>query len=310
MIGSENQIPTVVTGYNNQDNLSSSPDAVTEDNLDVTGIKTQVTCHASQNNAMVTGYKNQGNSRCSLDGMTPGINEEHSTGSMLDQGQLSYCSAESSFSPKGPERSTPVLHTGNQKQHCAHRQMDGIISEKQEVQTRIDDEFASEDVNLPFGDEMISPKPPETLRFYFQNANSIRSERMEKWLDDCVCMRAKEVDIFGLVEINVNLRHPGLTEKVGQIAKRNWTHAYTTLANAEADCRVWAQQGGTSVTTTRRWVSRLVERRQDSKLGRWTYPVLRGKGTQKVVLISGYQVCQANMAGPLTAASQQWYLLR
>ncbi len=49
-------------------------------------------------------------------------------------------------------------------------------------------------------------------------------------------MRAKEVDIFGLAEINVNPRHPGLAEDVTQIAKRNWTHATTTLANTDADC--------------------------------------------------------------------------
>ncbi len=116
-------------------------------------------------------------------------------------------------------------------------------------------------------------------------------------------MQAKEVDIFGLAKINVNPRHPGLTEEVFQIAKRNWTHASTTLANSDTDCRAWAQQGGACITTTRKWISRLVEKGQDENLGRWSYHILRDRGTQRVVFVSGYRVCQATVAGPLTAAS-------
>ena len=180
----------------------------------------------------------------------------------------------------------------------------------QSVQTRIDDQVAVEDSNLTFGSALISPNKKETFRVYFQNANSIWSERMEKWLDACVTMRGKDVDLFGLAEINVNPRHPGLSEQVSQIAKRNWSHANTILTNTDTDCRAWAQQGGTSITTTRKWTSRLVERGCDSKLGRWCYHVLRGRQNQKTVFISGYQVCQSNVAGPLTAASQQWSILK
>ncbi len=150
-----------------------------------------------------------------------------------------------------------------------------VVPSVESVQLRIDEEMASSDPNLPFGDEMSCPKSPDTLRVYFQNANSIRSERMEKWLDACVCMRAKEVDIFGLAEINVNPRHPGLTEEISLIAKRNWTHASTTLVNSDTDCCAWAQQGGTSITATRKWISHLVEKGQDGKLGRWLYHILR-----------------------------------
>ncbi len=193
---------------------------------------------------------------------------------------------------------------------CDQRQCNNLALTNQSVQLRIDDELADADENLHFGSELLSPKPPETLRLYFQNANSIRSERMEKWLHACVCMRAKEVDIFGLAEINVNPRHPGLTEEIAQIAKRNWTHATTTLANTDADCRAWAQQGGTCMTTTRKWISRLVESGRDAKLGRWSYHILRGQDNRKTVFVSGYRVCQANVAGPLTAASQQWSILK
>ena len=72
------------------------------------------------------------------------------------------------------------------------------------VQLWIDEEMAPSDPNLPFGDDMLCTKSPDTLRVYFQNANYIRSERMEKWLDACVCMHAEKVAIFGLAEINVN----------------------------------------------------------------------------------------------------------
>ena len=62
-------------------------------------------------------------------------------------------------------------------------------------------------------------------------------------------MQAKQVDIFGLAEINVNFHHPGLTDEVSQIAKRNWTHVSTTLVNADTDCCVWAQQGSCDENT-------------------------------------------------------------
>ena len=180
----------------------------------------------------------------------------------------------------------------------------------QSVQTRIDDHVAAADDNLTFGEAMASPKASDSLQIYFQNANLIRSDRMEKWLDACVTMQAKEVDLFGFAEINVNPRHPGLTEEVNQIAKRNWTHASTTLTNTSTDCRTWAQQGVTSLTTTRKWISRLVENGHDEKLGRWSYHILRGSNNQRTVFVSGYQVCQSTVAGPLTAASQQWSLLK
>ena len=57
-------------------------------------------------------------------------------------------------------------------------------------------------------------------------------------------------------------------------------------------------------------VSWLVEWGQDTKLGRWTYHILCRKGTQKVLFVSGYRVCQTAVAGPLTAATQQWSLLK
>ena len=144
------------------------------------------------------------------------------TGQVYDSAVVNIESApETSLLASSPCKDTPTPHTD---------------LATQSVQPRIDDVLASEDANLPFGDDISGTKSPETLRFFFQNANSIRSERMEKWLHTCVCMRAKEVDIFGLAEINVNPRHPGLAEDVTQIAKRNWTHATTTLANTDADC--------------------------------------------------------------------------
>ena len=62
---------------------------------------------------------------------------------------------------------------------------------------------------------------------------------MAKWPDAFVYMRAKKVDIFGLVEINVNPKHPVLTKEVLQIRKCNWTHATTMLVNTDMDCGVW-----------------------------------------------------------------------
>ena len=149
----------------------------------------------------------------------------------------------------------------------------------------------------------------DTLKIYFQNANSIRSTRLEKWLDICVTMKRMNVDLFGFSEININPSHPGLTDEMVQIAQRTWTHSKTCLVNTEMDCRAWAQQGSTSLTTVRCWVSRVLEVGTDKKFGRWSYQILWGRGKHRVVFLSGYRFFQNSVAGPFTEASWQWPVL-
>ena len=105
------------------------------------------------------------------------------------------------------------------------------------VQLRLYDQDRAPDSNFPFGDEIKVDKGKDILRVYFQNANSIRSTRLEKLLDICVSMKRMNVDLFGIVEININPPHPGLADEVAQIAQRTWTHAKTCLANTAMDCR-------------------------------------------------------------------------
>ncbi len=101
-------------------------------------------------------------------------------------------------------------------------------------------------------------------------------------------MKQKEVDIFGLAEIGINPQYPQATEEVSQIARHTWTHAVTTLTNTRLEQRELSQRGGTSMTTTGQWVSRVVEHGMDKKLGRWTYHVLCGRGSHHIVFVSAY----------------------
>ncbi len=160
-----------------------------------------------------------------------------------------------------------------------------------------------------FGNALEQKANNRTFRVYFQNVNSIKSTRWEKWLHTCTLIKKKEVDLFGIAKIGINPKFPQATEEVSQIAHHNWTHAITTLTNTQQDQRGLPQRGGTSMATTKHWISRVVEKCQDNKLGRWTYHVLRGKNKHQVVFVSAYRICQHRVSGPTTAATQQWLSL-
>jgi hypothetical protein len=60
------------------------------------------------------------------------------------------------------------------------------------------------------------------------------------------------------------------------------------------------------------WTSRIIEKGVDPfGLGRWSYLVLRGKGTTKLLIVTAYRVCRQTIASarPKTATSQQFRLL-
>ncbi len=127
-----------------------------------------------------------------------------------------------------------------------------------------------------------------------------------KWLHTCHLMKKKTVDLFGLAEIGINPKFPQVTEEISQIARCNWLHAVTNLTNTKQEQQGLSQRGGTSIITTNHWVSRIVEQVHDTKLGRWTYHILRGSHNHRVVFVSAYCVGQHTVSGPTTAATQQW----
>ncbi len=176
-------------------------------------------------------------------------------------------------------------------------------------QLQVDDMWQPQEENLCFGDDIDSDKNARTFRAYFQNVNSLKSTKWAKWLSACHLMKKKKVDLFGFAEIGINPTFPGAVEDICQIARKNWMHATTTLHNTKQTQHGLAQRGGTSITTTQHWVSRIVERGRDEILGRWCYHILRGKGKHRVVFVSAYRVVQTSVAGPTTAATQQWAAL-
>ncbi len=144
------------------------------------------------------------------------------------------------------------------------------------------------DNNGCFGDSLGNKANERIFRVYFQNANSIKSTRWDKWVHTCALMKTKSVDLFGLAEIGINPCFPQATEEISQIARRNWMHAVTNLTNTHQEQRGLAQRGGTSLTTTNHWVSQVVERGHDKKLGRWTYHILCGRNNHRVVFVLAY----------------------
>ena len=66
------------------------------------------------------------------------------------------------------------------------------------------------------------------------------------------------------------------------------------------------QPGGTLTLLCESWASRIEEKGTDTfNLGRWSYLILRGKGTKWIVIITAYRV-SADLAGPMTATMQQY----
>jgi hypothetical protein len=115
--------------------------------------------------------------------------------------------------------------------------------------------------------------------------------------------------IISLSETNVNWNQGYLLKRVQTIARDLWQTTSMQPSKHPESFHSQCQRGGTLQILMDRWVSRLQSRGVDPHgLGRWSYMMLKGKGTHLITAITAYRVCKATFdsTGDSTAYHQQF----
>ena len=116
--------------------------------------------------------------------------------------------------------------------------------------------------------------------------------------------------IFGIQETNRNFAIPVMLSSFHNVICNTNTHHTGAVSLAMIDWPTKYQPGGTAVSAMNHWATRVNSKGLD-KYGRWSWIVMVGKGTKKVVFLSGYRVCQGGTKGSLcsrTVRSQQEFM--
>lgn len=112
-----------------------------------------------------------------------------------------------------------------------------------------------------------------------------------------------------MAETNVNLSIPTARKKLQNLLKKVWQHSVTMTSHTKENFGSINQPGGTLMTITGNWTSRVIERGVDPyNLGRWTYFTLRGQNGIKILMVTAYRVCTQTVSsvGPNISTAQQY----
>ena len=155
----------------------------------------------------------------------------------------------------------------------------------------------------------------ETFRAIYQNPNGINPHSgnyqfalsLQECYDNCAA-------IIGLVETNREWKKQEQQRQLKEAIHKVWAASAVQTSTSEEVFTENYKPGGTvTIVVDEHWVCRIKERGEDPwGLGRWTYTILGGKGTKRVVSVQWYRVCQSSEtnAGETTAYKQQFNILR
>ena len=156
----------------------------------------------------------------------------------------------------------------------------------------------------------MNAKGNNIMRVLVANVNGLNiNEGWCKWNYTYQRMKEDGVDIVGLCETNTkwdnNLRYEALREiKQFGSASKLATSTSSEITSPEI------QRGGTSLSVQKKLVGRVTSVSEDkSKLGRWTYVRLQGKGTEMLTIMAVYRSHKSKM-GDGSSYSQQRRLMR
>jgi hypothetical protein len=176
--------------------------------------------------------------------------------------------------------------------------------QKQNIQQRL----GSIDSNKTFGDPFATPKPPNTVRLYFQNINGINKNCWLDWKAAAQSIRAKEIDIFGCAETNTTW-HETTRTCAQNIIKAQTNQANLSVSSSNEAGTSNYQPGGVASCVTGKWTGRVIKSFTDtSGLGRWSGHILIGKQQKHIVILTAYRPTKSK--GFNTNYQQQWRILR
>jgi len=146
-----------------------------------------------------------------------------------------------------------------------------------------------------------------TFRVLLQNPNGItfhdRAFQYKYGLSNC---RHQNAVAICIAETKLNTTHNSALTKLWNIHAEIFSNSFFQVSQTPDTFTKLYQPWGTLTLLCESWASRIEEKGSDPfNLGRWSYLILRGKGTKRIVIITAYRV-SADLAGPMTATMQQY----
>jgi hypothetical protein len=169
------------------------------------------------------------------------------------------------------------------------------------------------DLHDSWGHSLTSIDTTSTFRVFLQNPNGISPlANNYSLLQDLHTSRKYGVAVISLPETNLNWDSGEAVGHLHRMLRQTWHHTSVASSRAEEEFISTYQPGGTATIICDNWTSRVLGRGDDPHgLGRWSYIILRGKGTTKVAIVTAYNVRQRYHLehGERTAYKQQYRLL-
>jgi hypothetical protein len=164
-----------------------------------------------------------------------------------------------------------------------------------------------------WGHSLPSIDTSSTFRILLQNPNGLNLDTNNySLLHDIQTCADFGAAVISLPETNVHWALPSTRTSFRGMLKRMWPHVTISTSESAEPFLSTYKPGGTATVVCDKWTSRVMETGEDTYgLGRWSYVILRGKGTTKVAVITAYNVSQKShiIHGEKTAYKQQLRLL-
>ena len=136
---------------------------------------------------------------------------------------------------------------------------------------------------------MLTPKQNNSIRIFFQNVNSIDTDREGgDFSTICKDVILTGTDVLMLAEPNLCHLHNKVRNNLHQAASKELSHPLILLSSSKLKYRSHKKPGGTLTLTHGNTRSRVYQSGTDN-YGRWSWLTLKGKN-QSVTIITVYQV--------------------
>jgi len=169
--------------------------------------------------------------------------------------------------------------------------------------------FTPPSYNVPWGDTWVVTKPSSSFRIVSKNTGTISLQNLDM-IAITQELQNLAVSVFAGQETNVHW-DPATHYQMYTQCRRVTPHIKIATSTSQEPAADWYKPGGTMLLTLDPWTSRVIDRGTDSTLGRWSYMEFVGKQNKRVIVVSGYRVCNQKFdATSNTTTAQQMRLLQ
>jgi len=158
--------------------------------------------------------------------------------------------------------------------------------------------------NDPWGDHWAMNQPTNLFRVLSKNTGTINLNNLDM---QAIMTELNHVhaSFFAAQETNVHWDVDSLHQLVTQCQQTSPQIKIATSMSSEKASN-WYKPGGTLLLALNQWTSRVTKYGADTDLRRWSYLEFVGKHDKRLIILSGYRVCnqQFNTASQTITAQQ------